>query len=408
MLRHPVLSVIVRSPRLCAVLRGAVLALAATAAVPPAAVAEGFRVSQSDVLAARQYVQAEVASTPARPAPAPVSSGAVRGPLIAAAEWADYTRTFVAPDGRVVDRENAGISHSEGQGYGMLLAVHAGDRATFDRIWTFTRRELQIRGDALLAWRYVPGAYPRVSDRNNATDGDILVAYALLRAAAAWHVPAYADAAMRMVGDIGHKLIAWEGGRPVLKPAAYGFDGAGRHGRVVNLSYYFYAAFDLFEVVRPDFPWAELAEAGRTLTARARTGKSRLVPDWASVSRGEIGPAPGFPPHASYDAIRIPLYMAYAGMNDADLSSEDAIWNLRDGGVPTERNLLSDVTLGRMPDPGYRMVAALAACQARGAALPAALTRYRSTTYFASSLHLMGLVAVRQGGGCAPAANVGM
>lgn len=408
MLRSLFRSVIVRSAPVHARLRGVALALAAVTAVPQAAGAEGFRVLVTDMVAARHYEKAHVPN--ASPTSAPSGSARpARGPLITAREWADYTRAFVAADGRVVDWENRGVSHSEGQGYGMILAVHAEDRATFDRIWGFTRRELQIRDDALLAWRYMPGAFPSVGDRNNATDGDILVAYALLRAAATWHVPAYADAATRMVRDIGRELIAWEGGRPILKPAAYGFDEtAGNSGPVVNLSYYFYAAFDLFEVVQPDYPWRELAEAGKTLTARAQVGRSRLVPDWISVSRGDVSLAQGFAPRASYDAVRIPLYMAYAGMTDADVSIQDAVWNVQGPGMPMERNLVSDVVTGRMQDPGYRMVAALTACLARQAPLPPALTRYRSTTYFASSLHLLGLVAVRHGGVCANGSHVGM
>ena len=49
--------------------------------------------------------------------------------------WAVHLRD---PDGRVVDNVNGGISHPESQGYGMLLAIAAGDRDTFERIWSFT------------------------------------------------------------------------------------------------------------------------------------------------------------------------------------------------------------------------------------------------------------------------------
>jgi len=40
-----------------------------------------------------------------------------------------------------------GISHSEGQGYGMLLAVAADDRPTFDLLWGWTRAQLMLRND---------------------------------------------------------------------------------------------------------------------------------------------------------------------------------------------------------------------------------------------------------------------
>ncbi|WP_239514610.1 glycosyl hydrolase family 8, partial [Klebsiella pneumoniae] len=79
-------------------------------------------------------------------------------------------------------------------GYGMLLAVAAGARAAFERIWGWTRANLMVRSAALAAWRWAPDHRPGVSDMNNATDGDILVAWALTEAAEAWGEPAYRTA----------------------------------------------------------------------------------------------------------------------------------------------------------------------------------------------------------------------
>ena len=112
--------------------------------------------------------------------------------------WRLYRSRFVTEAGRVVDTANGGISHSEGQGYGMLLAVAAGDRAAFERIWGWTRANLMVRPDSLLAWRWEPAKRPAVADMNDATDGDILVAWALTEAAEAWGEPAYRTAARRI------------------------------------------------------------------------------------------------------------------------------------------------------------------------------------------------------------------
>ncbi len=54
--------------------------------------------------------------------------------------WTDFLGIFVSGDGRVVDTGNGNISHSEGQGYGMLLAVANGDAAAFARIWNWTQK----------------------------------------------------------------------------------------------------------------------------------------------------------------------------------------------------------------------------------------------------------------------------
>ena len=56
--------------------------------------------------------------------------------------WRAYKTRFVTESGRIVDTANSGISHSEGQGYGMLLAVAANDRVAFDTIWGWTRANL--------------------------------------------------------------------------------------------------------------------------------------------------------------------------------------------------------------------------------------------------------------------------
>ena len=80
------------------------------------------------------------------------------------AEWEAFRSRFVAPDGRVIDTGNGGVSHTEGQGWGMLFAASYDDHPTFERIRSWTNRTLARRGDALHAWRYVPGAPQPVAD----------------------------------------------------------------------------------------------------------------------------------------------------------------------------------------------------------------------------------------------------
>ncbi len=97
--------------------------------------------------------------------------GATASPWLEDA-WAQYKAKFVI-DGRVVDNVNR-ITHSEGQGYAMLIAVRASDRTTFDQIWRWTQRELYVRSDGLASWKWEEAAKPHVTDPNNATDGAIL------------------------------------------------------------------------------------------------------------------------------------------------------------------------------------------------------------------------------------------
>ncbi|MFN3397608.1 MAG: glycosyl hydrolase family 8, partial [Sulfurimicrobium sp.] len=82
---------------------------------------------------------------PAFAAPAPPLS----------ALYAAWKRAFLQPDGRVIDPGQMDASTSEGQGYGMILALAAGDQAGFDAMWDWTQRHLAVRDDTLLAWRYL-------------------------------------------------------------------------------------------------------------------------------------------------------------------------------------------------------------------------------------------------------------
>src|SRR5215217_6420796 len=98
--------------------------------------------------------------------------------------WSAYKKRFVRA-GRVIDDVNR-ISHSEGQGYAMLIAAKAGDRAGFEELWQWTKRELYIDSSGLAAWKWDDRSFPNVTDKNNASDGDILIAWGLIEAADRW------------------------------------------------------------------------------------------------------------------------------------------------------------------------------------------------------------------------------
>lgn len=77
-----------------------------------------------------------------------------------------FLETYVARDGRVVRRDQGGDTVSEGQAYGMLIAVALADEDTFRRIWWWTRTHLQ-RSDGLLSHRWADGS---VADPEPADD----------------------------------------------------------------------------------------------------------------------------------------------------------------------------------------------------------------------------------------------
>lgn len=333
-------------------------------------------------------------------------SAALAGPSLAQdgdltvtkAEWRLYVERFVTAQGRVVDDANGGISHSEGQGYGLLLAEMAGERADFDRIWAFTRDELLLRDDGLAAWRWEADASPHVTDINNATDGDILIAYALARAGMRWNDQRYMSAAAGLASAVAEHAILRHQGRVVLLPAVDGFTADDRtDGPVVNLSYWIFEAFPVLERLVPQAPWQEVAESGRRLIEQARFSNRRLPPEWLSLA-GIPRSAQGFRAEFGYNALRIPLYMMRGGMTKADLAVE-----LGDAMRDAEGNVvLVDLASGEptetLNDAGYRILPALGDCAAGAGPLADDLRDFQPTLYYPSTLHLLSLAFLRESG----------
>ncbi len=231
--------------------------------------------------------------------------------------WESYKARFLEHDGRIVDTENGRVSHSEGQAWAMLLAVRNDDRAAFDLILNWTRRNLGIRGDRLLAWRYNPSISSPVLDLNCATDGDLCYAWALLDAARRWQAPTYRELAQGVATDILRFAARQLDGRIILLPGAWGFD-QGTH-IVVNPSYYVFPALEALAEAFPRPEWRALIQEGERLTSEARFGRWKLPTDWVMLSRrgGAFQPEPQRGLRFGPDAVRVPLFLAWSGRWDA-------------------------------------------------------------------------------------------
>lgn len=310
--------------------------------------------------------------------------------------WTAWKAGYVTDQGRVVDTANGGMSHSEGQGYGMLLAVAANDRVAFERIWAWTRANLMVRGDALPAWRWEADKRPGVGDMNNASDGDILIAWALTEAAEYWSDMPYRVAARRIAVDLARKTIVARGEKgALLMPASGGFGADERaDGPVVNLSYWVFPAFERLRLAAPEIDWRGLAQSGLDILGKSQFGALKLPADWISLRDDKIAPAQGFPAQFGYNALRIPLYMAMAGVGErAHYQPFLSTW--KDGRMAT-----IDVATGKsaeqLSEPGYRWIAALSACVASGARVtPDFAPPAASENYYPATLRLLSLIALR-------------
>ena len=335
---------------------------------------------------------------PAMSNPQP-SAIALLGTLTDTSAWRAYKARFVTEQGRVVDTGNGLISHSEGQGYGMLLAVAASDRDAFERIWGWTRANLLVRGDELMAWRWEPNARPAVADMNNASDGDLLVAWALLEAAEAWSDVSYRVASRRIAVELTRKLVIEHTIHgSILLPAISGFASDERDdGPIVNLSYWVFPALERLSATAPEFDWTSLTRSGLKLVEKAHFGKTGLPTEWLGLHNAEPKPAAGFASVFSYNAIRIPLYLAWSGLGkEADYAPYLALWSQRPAGGFPIVDTNDGHAVGALGERGYAAIADLAACAAKGSRLPASFrTVQTSENYYPVTLHMFAQIAVQ-------------
>jgi endoglucanase len=276
------------------------------------------------------------------------------------AEWRQFRSRFISGDGRVVDTGNGGVSHSEGQGWGMMFAVAFNDQETFDRLLGWTSRVLACRTDTLHAWRYLPNASVTVPDTNNATDADLFIAAALSRAAGRWGRPDLAIAASGIARDILRLLVRPAGQRLVLLAGAQGFET--RDQLTVNLSYYAWPMLSELAALVPSPIWAQLRQDGLALLDEGRFGAFRLPPDWLLVDRGSgaLRPHPHWPARFSYDAIRVPLWLAWAGETPAASQDFAAYWAKGGGLPPAWIDLNTNAVASYPAPPGMVAVARIA------------------------------------------------
>lgn len=316
---------------------------------------------------------------------------------ISAKEWTLYKEKFLDPAGRIIDNVNGKISHSEGQGYGLLLSYLADNRGDFDRIWAFTRTEMLVRDDGLAAWKWDPAAVPHVADTNNASDGDVLIAYGLALAGSAWQRPDLSASGRNIAVALAAGGLETMGDLVLLKPGNSGFAAGDREdGPVVNPSYWVFEAFpELAELVSGG-PWRELGDSGKALLmASMKIGPSSLPPDWVSL-KAKPRPAEGFPQEFSYNAFRIPLYLVRSGSRDRALL-EPFMIQMRD---QKGRVRIVDIATGQtrqlLDDAGYRIIPALVSCVLDGTPLPEEMQSFAPTDYYPSTLQLLALSYARR------------
>ena len=313
--------------------------------------------------------------------------------------WSTYKQRFVKSEGRIIDNANGNVSHSEGQGFGMLMAIAADDPATFAAMWDFTSSKLGIRKDKLLAWRWKPALFSNVRDKNNATDGDILVAWALLEAAEAGYGEHYRSAGMAILQDV-KKLIKHDKvvGRYIM-PGAFGFAGHQHGGKeIINLSYWVFPAFERISQITKEKSWLALSVSGETILDRATNNRAGLPADWNTLKRhtGKVGTSHKFNSDFSYNAVRVPLYLAWSKSGSfPKLEAFQKRWVQRSFKLQ-QVNVRTNFAKKEFRDIGYHAIAAVVNCSVSGQRFPKPLRSKLDKLYYPASLQMLSIIATKQ------------
>ncbi|MEN0041678.1 MAG: glycosyl hydrolase family 8 [Pseudomonadota bacterium] len=306
--------------------------------------------------------------------------------------WQAYKLQFLRNTGAIVDTANGGISHSEGQGYGMLLAVAARDEPAFARIWAFARQHLQVRDDALFSWKFDASKTPAVADTNNASDGDLLIAWALLEAHAADFSGELRREAMAILADLQKLKRVHSVHGAYLLPGAAGFENRKQDGAdVVNLSYGVFPAFTRIAELTGDTSWLDFNTGTRNMLAAASRNAAGLPSDWSRLPANGVtmAAASGWDATFSYNAIRVPLYAAWNG--DVAPSGWTAIAT-----KPAIVNVETGATEEVLRDMGYSAIGAVSACAESGMLFPEQLRTAIDRHYYPASLQLLSAIVIRQ------------
>lgn len=239
--------------------------------------------------------------------------------------WTSYKNRFMTSEGRIVDTGNNNVSHTEGQGYAMLMAVWYNDRSSFTTLWQWTQQHLSNPQNGLFYWKYNPAAADPVADKNNASDGDVLIAWALFKAGQKWRNPAWLQASDRIQRAIVDHNVTSFGGYTVMLPASHGFNKTSY--LVINPSYFLFSAWRDFASRNHLKVWNNLIDSGMDLLSKMRFGDASLPVDWVALNAdGSVAPATAWPPRFGYDAIRVPLYVYWYDPQSLQLVPFQRYW----------------------------------------------------------------------------------
>ena len=246
--------------------------------------------------------------------------------------------TLGADEAYILDSGNNDI-RSEGMSYGMMLAVQAGLRPEFDRLWSFARRRLRHPdGDLQGYFAWQANADGTVRDPGPAPDGEQYFAMALFFAWKRWNDPAYQAAADDILHHMLHQdryATAASGVRPMIDAEAKQvvFVPRGPGARFTDPSYHLPAFYELFArwAKQDNDTWRAIARASRELFRKAAHPVTGLFPDYAGFDGAPVAGGGGGGGHGDFraDAWRVIQNVAidryWFGGDSAEVAEADRL-----------------------------------------------------------------------------------
>jgi len=232
------------------------------------------------------------------------------------ADWKEYKTRFIAEDGRVIDKRNEHITHSEAVGYALYLAYKNEDMESFKKVYNWYKNNLKTNKAGLIPWKWGKGDHDQwhLLDSNSAADGDLWIAYDNLLMYERTSDIQYKHEAMQLIESIKKHLIVKMNGETFLLPSENGYRGD--ESIEINLSYYLFFIFDKFKAYDNDTVWDSLKKDGISLLKKARFTSLQLNPDWIRISKKDNEITLGHTARFSYDAIRIPFNILKSDIAD--------------------------------------------------------------------------------------------
>jgi endo-1,4-beta-D-glucanase Y len=274
--------------------------------------------------------------------------------------WGYWKQNFMMSSGLVNHRRLQGTTVigtneavSEGQGYGMLLAVLLNDQATFNKIFQAANTNMWDNGRKSYNWTWPSGS------SGAATDADLDIGLALVFAdemvkAKFWQAynqggMTYQSRAMEIIKSIRGKMTA----NDFLLPGdTWGGEGVNN----LNPSYFATAWLKVFNAYQNEVDFTPVINSCYAVLAKVPRYNQGQAPDWCNSSGGQASQAGGKPDQGMgmlSDGIRTPWRI---GM--------DALWFKDPRAIQYCKNTMN--TLTQYNNSNFALLAAQMAHYSRG------------------------------------------